>query len=43
MAEELKGLDIDGDSLETLYNTLMEHNITVVSSTEKDENKDGEE
>ena len=43
MAEELKGLDIDGDSLETLYNTLMEHNITVVSSTEKDENKDSEE
>ena len=43
MAEELKGLDVDGDSLETLYNTLLENGITVVSSTEKDEDKDKDE
>ena len=43
MAEELKGLDVDGDSLETLYNTLLENGINVVSSTEKDDNKDKDE
>ena len=43
MAEELKGLDVDGDSLETLYNTLLENGINVVSSTEKDEDKDKDE
>ena len=43
MAEELKGLDVDGESLETLYNTLLENGITVVSSTEKDEDKDKDE
>ncbi len=31
LAESLKGLDIDNDSLDNLYNILVENNITVVS------------
>ena len=31
LAEGLKGLDIDGDSLDKLYNILVENNIMVVS------------
>ena len=38
LAEELKGLDIDPDSLDELYNVLQENNITVVSEEEQDDN-----
>ena len=38
LAEELKGLDIDPDSLDELYNVLQENNITVVSEEEHDDN-----
>ena len=34
LAESLKGLDIDSDSLDELYNNLVEHNITVISESE---------
>ncbi len=37
LAENLKGLDIDNDSLDNLYNILVENNITVVSGDETDE------
>ncbi len=41
LADALKGLDIDSDSLDNLYNVLMENNIAVVSGSE-DANVDGE-
>ena len=43
LAEELKGLDIDSDTLDDLYNTFMEHNIEIVSEDEEsdDEGPDG--
>lgn len=43
LAEELKGLDIDSDTLDDLYNTFMEHNIEIVSEDEEsdDEGTDG--
>ena len=37
LAESLKGLEIDNDSLDELYNLLVDNNIDVVSSTEEDE------
>lgn len=37
LADTLKGLDIDNDSLDNLYNVLVENNITVVSGDESDE------
>lgn len=40
LADALKGLDIDSDSLDNLYNVLMENNIAVVSGSE-DANVDG--
>jgi len=45
LADALKGLDIDNDSLDSLYNVLVENNIAVVSGSEgKDgENKDGKD
>jgi len=39
IAEVLKGLDIDNDSLDDLYNTLMENGIEVVS--EEGDNQEG--
>ena len=36
LAEALKGLDIDNDSLDELYNTLMESGIEVVAEDEAD-------
>ena len=33
LANELKGLDVDSDSLDDLYNTLVENNIEVISET----------
>ena len=40
LATELKGLDLDSDSLDELYNSLIENNIQVV--TEEDIDDDGE-
>ena len=37
LAEHLKGLELDADSLDELYNTLSENNIQVVSEDEDDE------
>ncbi len=37
LAESLKGLDIDNDSLDDLYNTLMENGIEVVAGGEAGE------
>ena len=37
LAESLKGLDIDNDSLDELYNTLMENGIEVVSEAQEGE------
>ena len=39
LATALKGLDVDNDSLDDLYNTLMENNIDVVG--EEDESAEG--
>ena len=39
LAEKLKGLDIDADSLDELYNMLIENGIAVV--TDDDSNQDG--
>lgn len=41
LAEELKGLDIDSDSLDELYNLLVENNIEITS--EQEEGDDGED
>jgi len=43
LAEELKGLEVDSDTLDDLYNTLMENNIEILSeevdnSNDEDEN-----
>ena len=31
LATELKGLDVDSDTLDDLYNTLVDNNIEVIS------------
>jgi len=31
LADELKGLDVDSDSLDDLYNVLVENNIEITS------------
>lgn len=41
LADSLKGLDIDNDSLDEIYNTLMENEIQVVASEEDAEDDDG--
>ena len=41
LASELKGLDLDSDSLDELYNCLIENSIHIVS--EEDLNNEGEE
>ena len=43
LAEELKGLDVDPDSLDELYNILLENNITVVEEGEEEAAAGGEE
>ena len=43
LANELKGLDIDNDSLDDLYNTLVEANIDIVSEDGSDDEASGEE
>ncbi len=39
LANGLKGLDLDSDSLDDLYNMFMENNIAVVSEDESDNNE----
>ena len=41
LANSLKGLDLDADSLDDLYNTLTENNIAIVS--EGEESSDGDQ
>ena len=41
LAEALKGLDIDSDSLDELYNAFVENGITVVSNESNDEESSG--
>lgn len=41
LAEELKGLEIDSDSLDDLYNSLMEADIEIVTEDGSDEEADG--
>jgi len=41
LADALKGLEIDNDSLDEIYNTLMEQEIQVVASEEDGEGEDG--
>ena len=38
LAEKLKGLEIDNDLLDELYNKLLEHNITVISGDDVSSN-----
>ena len=42
LANELKGLDIDADSLDDLYNVLLENKIEIKSEDEEENNVDGE-
>lgn len=37
LAEHLKGLDIDSDSLDELYNALVEANVEIVSEDGNDD------
>ena len=39
LANELKGLDIDADSLDDLYNVLLENEIDIVSEDETADNE----
>ncbi|MCI8498899.1 MAG: RNA polymerase sigma factor RpoD [Bacilli bacterium] len=41
LADTLKGLDIDNDSLDNLYNVLVENNISVVSGDESEDSNGG--
>lgn len=41
LAEVLKGLDMDSDSLDEVYNLLTSNNIEVVSESGEDEGEDG--
>ena len=41
LAEHLKGLELDADSLDDLYNALSENHINVVSENEDDEEDAG--
>ena len=41
LAEALKGLDIDNDSLDNLYNSLMENGIQVVTEEAASDNGNG--
>ena len=42
LAEELKGLDIDSDALDNLYNILVENKIEVVEDSEEADGSGGE-
>ena len=41
LVESLKGLDMDNDSLDEIYNTLMENDIQVVAEGEEDTAEEG--
>ena len=41
LAEHLKGLDIDSDSLDELYNAFLENGITVISNEEESSSEKG--
>jgi len=41
LAEVLKGLDMDSDSLDLVYNLLTDNHIEVVSATEEEDDEDG--
>ena len=41
LASSLKGLDIDSDALDELYNAFLENGITVVSSEEESSSSEG--
>ena len=43
MANELKGLELDSDSLDDLYNSLVDAGIEIVSEDANDEDASGEE
>ena len=43
LADELKGLEVDSDSLDDLYNTLMEAEIDIVTEDGSDDDVDGSE
>ena len=43
LANELKGLEMDSDSLDDLYNALTEEEIDIVSEDESDDTPGGEE
>ena len=43
LANELKGLDIDADSLDDLYNVLLDNKIEIKSEDEDEEPTEGEE
>ena len=40
LVEELKGLDVDSDTLDDLYNTLVENNIEIISETADNSNEE---
>ena len=40
LANELKGLELDSDSLDDLYNTIIENNIEIVSEEDMDDGGD---
>ena len=42
LAEELKGLEVDSDTLDDLYNALMENNIEIISDTTDNSEDDDE-
>ena len=43
MAEELKGLEVDSDTLDDLYNALVENNIEIISETTDNTEADDED
>ena len=43
LADQLKGLDIDSDTLDELYNALVEANIDIVTEDGSDDEASGEE
>ena len=43
LAEELKGLEMDSDTLDNLYNSLIENGIDVVTKEGEEEDATGEE
>ena len=42
LAEELKGLEVDSDTLDDLYNALVENNIEIISDTTDNSEDDDE-